>query len=120
MEAEIEDSQFVRDRVAAKNLDWNHQWISHQIRVHHAVKDMNGSIIRSTRHQGVSTMVLDRTQGALMVLEGLIGRARKVHIEPYHATIQTSNNNVISGWMDIYGRNPTAPRQQSYEDTRWQ
>ena len=118
MEAEIEDSQFVRDRVAAKNLDWNHQWISHQIRVHHAVKDMNGTIIRSTRHQRVSTMVLYRTQCAFMVLEGLVGGAGQVHIEPDHATIQTSNNNVISGWMDIYGRNPTASRQQSYGDAR--
>jgi hypothetical protein len=59
MEADVEDSQLVPDGMTAKNLDGNNQRISHQIRVHHAVKDMNGPIIGSTGHQRVSTMVLD-------------------------------------------------------------
>jgi len=67
MKRQRQYSKFVAHVVALENLNWHQQGIPHQIRIHHAVKDVNYSIIGSTRHEGISIMIADGTEGAFVI-----------------------------------------------------
>ena len=59
--------------VPPKNFYRNDQWIPHKVRVDHAMEDMDRTIVRGTCHKRVTGMKGNRTEGALVVLEGFVG-----------------------------------------------
>mmetsp|Transcript_11077 Transcript_11077/g.15833 ORF Transcript_11077/g.15833 Transcript_11077/m.15833 type:complete len:97 (-) Transcript_11077:445-735(-) len=96
MELSCEDTEFVGDLVSTQYFDWHQQWVSHQVRVHHAVKDMDTAIIGRTRHERIPGVVPDGADRTLVVFECFVGRGSEVQIEPDHAAIKTANNEVIA------------------------
>lgn len=101
VEGKMKNTQLLARTMASQNLDWNNKWIAHQIRVHHAMEDVDCPIVGSTGHQWVPRVELGRPECSFVVLEGLERCVRKVQIEPNHASIEATNNQVISRRMHI-------------------
>lgn len=94
--------------MSSQYLDGNNQRILHQVGIYRAVKYMDAAIIGRTCHQWVSWMEPNVAQSPLVIPQRLVWSRGQVEVEPYHATIETPDNHVIAGWMDVHGRDPPA------------
>lgn len=59
-------------------------------------------------------MIPNRAKCSLVISERLVGRIAQVKVKPNHASIETSNNQVVSTGVDVHGGNPTATRNETF------
>lgn len=106
MESNVENSQVVYDFVAAQNLERYDERVGHEVIVYGAVEYLYGSIVRGSGKEGILGVILDGANRVCVVAKGLVWLGRIVEIEPIDTLIVGTNDDVVSRWVDVHGRDP--------------
>ena len=104
---------FLRRRsTASSHLDWNNQWIAHQVCVNSPVKHVDCSIIASRGKERVRAVEGDTPQSVRVIPQRLVWLVREIQVEPCKAFVLRPDNHVVSTWVDGHASDSTAAAQE--------
>ena len=97
-------------------LHRHQQRIFHQVAVDRGVEHMDASVVRGGGHQGVGPVEIHPPEGVGVVLQGLVGHAPAVQVEPHHPAVVAANEHVVAGRVDVHARHHLAAGQELLQE----
>lgn len=100
----------------SQNLHRHNQWVLHQIRVHHAMKNLARTIVRCRSKEWVAPVKSHSLHSVVMIPHCLVRFCGEVHIVPRYTAVTTPCNEIVPPWMDCHACECTTPSKQLLDE----